>query len=67
MSYLYAKVYNFFTCKEDGATMVEYGLMVALIALACIAAVTGLGGSISGLFAAVDGKLDGETAKITGS
>ena len=28
---------------ESGATMVEYGLMVALIAVVCIAAVTLLG------------------------
>ena len=36
------KLINF--CKdEEGATMVEYGLMVALIAVACIAAVTLIG------------------------
>ncbi len=30
---------------DDGATMVEYCLMVALIAMVCFAAVTFLGGS----------------------
>ena len=35
---------------EEGATAVEYGLMVALIALAIIVAVTALGGSLSALF-----------------
>ncbi|WP_374967936.1 Flp family type IVb pilin [Terrabacter sp. BE26] len=36
--------------SEKGATAVEYGLMVALIAVAIIAAVTALGTKISGLF-----------------
>ena len=33
------KLINFFK-DEEGATMVEYGLMVALIAVVCIVAVT---------------------------
>jgi len=36
--------------RDRGATAVEYGLMVALIALAIIAVVTLLGGQLSGLF-----------------
>ena len=36
------KLINFFK-DEEGATMVEYGLMVALIAVVCIGAVTILG------------------------
>jgi pilus assembly protein Flp/PilA len=39
-----------FIKKEDGATMVEYALMIAFVALACVAAVTALGGSVSALF-----------------
>jgi pilus assembly protein Flp/PilA len=35
---------------ESGATMVEYGLMVALIAVVCIGAVSVLGGNIRGTF-----------------
>ncbi|WP_418062759.1 Flp family type IVb pilin [Pimelobacter simplex] len=35
---------------ERGATAVEYGLLVALIAIAIITAVTLLGGNLSGLF-----------------
>jgi pilus assembly protein Flp/PilA len=35
---------------DKGATAVEYGLMVALIAVAIIAAVTTLGGQLSTLF-----------------
>ncbi|QGN57001.1 Flp family type IVb pilin [Nostocoides sp. HKS02] len=36
--------------REQGATAVEYGLMVALIAIVIIAAVTLLGGSLNSLF-----------------
>jgi pilus assembly protein Flp/PilA len=42
-----------FVREEEGATMVEYGLMVALIAVVCIAAVTLLGGNLSTKFNAV--------------
>ena len=42
-----------FVREEEGATMVEYGLMVALIAVVCIAAVTLLGTSLSSLFGRV--------------
>ncbi len=44
--------------KEDrGATAVEYGLMVFLIAVAIIGTVTILGTTLSGLFATVTGSL----------
>jgi pilus assembly protein Flp/PilA len=33
--------------NDDGATMVEYSLIVALIAIVCIAGVTALGGKIN--------------------
>jgi pilus assembly protein Flp/PilA len=36
--------------REDGATAVEYGLMVALIAVVIIAAVVILGGRLSDVF-----------------
>lgn len=39
-----------FIRNEDAATMVEYGLMVALIAVVCIAAVTLLGGNLNNTF-----------------
>ena len=38
---------------DRGATAVEYGLMVALIAIVIIAAVTLLGGNLSKLFSSV--------------
>lgn len=42
-----AKVRKFFTGKEEGASLAEYGLLIALIAVVCIGAVTLLGGNIS--------------------
>ena len=39
-----------FIKQDDGATMVEYGLMVALIAIACILVVAALGQTIAGSF-----------------
>ncbi len=39
-----------FVRDEDGATMVEYGLMVALIAVVLIAIVTSVGQSLSSMF-----------------
>ena len=36
--------------REEGATMVEYGLMVALIAVVAVAAVGTLGGRVSDTF-----------------
>lgn len=39
--------------RDDGATMVEYGLMVALIAVVALVAVTALGGSVSGVFQSI--------------
>lgn len=46
-----------FLADESGATMAEYALVVALIAAACIAAVTALGGAISAKFGEVTGAL----------
>jgi len=43
-----------FVKDEDGATMVEYGLMVALIAVVLIAIVTLVGQSLSGMFNTVN-------------
>ncbi|RAX48157.1 Flp family type IVb pilin [Arthrobacter sp. AQ5-05] len=43
--------------EEKGATAVEYGLMVALIAVAIIVTVAALGGALSGLFAGVTGRI----------
>ncbi|HVA43944.1 MAG TPA: Flp family type IVb pilin [Acidimicrobiales bacterium] len=42
---------------ESGAAMVEYALLVALIAAVCIAVLTTLGTHISGLFTTVTSSL----------
>ena len=42
---------------ETGATAVEYGLMVALIAAVIIAAVTALGGTLNGMFTGISADL----------
>ncbi len=55
--------------SEKGATAVEYGIMVALIAVVIIAAVTLLGGTLSDTFHNIQcnvsgaGKWDAATAK----
>jgi Flp pilus assembly pilin Flp len=45
------------TDKDLGATMVEYALMVALIAVVAIGAVTLLGGSVRDIFTSISDKL----------
>ena len=43
--------------EERGASLVEYALLVALIAVVCIAAVTLLGNNASSKFSSVAGSL----------
>lgn len=47
------------TLDEEGATLVEYSLVVALIAVLCIAAISFLGGKISNLFSLVGNSVGG--------
>ena len=51
--------------EEKGATAVEYGIMVALIAVVIIVAVSTLGGTLDGLFDTVDTKIKAPTAPAT--
>ena len=44
--------------NSKGATAIEYGLIAALIAVAAIAAMQGLGTSVSGTFNRISGKLN---------
>jgi len=37
-------------CDEDGASLVEYGLLLSLIAVVCIVAISTLGTDISTMF-----------------
>ena len=41
-----------FLRDEEGATMVEYGLMLALIAVVCIVAITAVGNKTNAKFSA---------------
>ena len=57
---MFTKLYCAFAARmksEEGATAVEYGVMVALIAIAIIATVTALGGELNRLFTLVVTKL----------
>jgi pilus assembly protein Flp/PilA len=54
---------NNFVRDEEGATMIEYGLMVALIAVVCIAVIGTLGGNLSEMFEAVGEKVPTEIAE----
>ena len=59
MSNLIGSVRSLFGLKirEEGATMVEYGLMVALIAVVCVTAVALLGTNIKGIFNSMAGSI----------
>ena len=46
--------------EEEGATAVEYGIMVALIAVVIIVAVQTVGNNLQGVFEEVANKLDWE-------
>jgi pilus assembly protein Flp/PilA len=50
------KLINFFK-EEDGATAVEYGIMVALIAIAIIITVTAIGTQLNEVFQRVNSAL----------
>ena len=53
MKYLTKKVQDFLS-DEQGATAVEYGMMVALIAAVIVVAVSTLGGKIDTAFGAIN-------------
>ena len=47
-------------CEDDsGVTMIEYGLMASLVALAAVTAVTTLGTDLTTLFTNIGNKLGG--------
>jgi pilus assembly protein Flp/PilA len=46
-----------FVRKEEGQDLLEYALLVALIALVAIGAVTAAGTSVSQIFTSIAGKL----------
>ncbi|UIJ44079.1 Flp family type IVb pilin [Sphingomonas cannabina] len=54
------KIRNFLKNRK-GATAIEYGLIAALIAVAAIAAMQGLGNSLSKTFNNVSGQMNAKT------
>ena len=61
MARLFAKCQAMWATRDSGATAVEYGLMVALIAMAILAAVTLLGTKLSALFSSFSGQVSSAT------
>jgi pilus assembly protein Flp/PilA len=45
--------------EEEGATIIEYVLLAALIAVVAVAAITTLGGKVSGKYSEVADKVPG--------
>ena len=48
-----------FVREEEGQDLIEYSLLAALIAVACIAAMRALAVDINGIFTAIGAALDG--------
>jgi pilus assembly protein Flp/PilA len=46
-----------FVKEDEGAALIEYGMLVGLIAVVCVAAVGVLGGTVNGYFTAINGAL----------
>ena len=57
----YFGVKNFLARREEGATLVEYALLVALIAIACITAIAILGNDIKNAFTNIGTAIGGNT------
>jgi pilus assembly protein Flp/PilA len=52
--FLMREVMKRFAKNEDGAALVEYGMLVGLIACVCILAVTNVGADVNNVFTAID-------------
>jgi len=50
-------VKKYITRQEEGASLAEYGLLLALIAVVCIAAITLLGTQIKSMFTALSSSI----------
>lgn len=55
-----------FRDNEEGQGMVEYGLILALVALAAIIALTGLGAAVAKKFTDITSSLGGGSSSSTG-
>ena len=55
-----------FVADESGATAIEYGLIAALVSVAAIAALRGMGNSLQNLFTLVSGELQSAVTSAGG-
>jgi pilus assembly protein Flp/PilA len=53
------KLISRFRREEEGAALVEYGMLVGLIAVICVGAVTLLGNEVNNVFSAIASALSG--------
>lgn len=51
--------------EEEGQGLVEYALIIGLIAVVAIAALTASGGSISSIFSSISGKLSDAESTVS--
>ena len=56
-----------FLKDEEGASAVEYGLIVGLIAVALVVILGTMGGKLNGLFETASAKIPGSTTTTTGN
>ena len=56
MNLLVLKVQDFLN-REDGQDLIEYALLVTLIALACVTAIKGVATAINTVFSTISGDL----------
>jgi len=59
--YCMKEMMNWFRNEESGQGMVEYGLILALVALAAVLVLTGLGTKIAGIFTSATDKIPAST------
>ncbi len=52
-----------FVRNEEGQDLIEYALLVALIALVCVAALTTAGSEVNSIFNKITGKLTDAASK----
>jgi pilus assembly protein Flp/PilA len=57
MARFFRVVKSLITTGEEGATLAEYGLLLALIAVVCMAAITLFGNQLSAMFTSLAGSV----------
>ncbi len=57
MTKLFTAAATHFARDEEGASLAEYGLLLALIAVVCITAIASVGTKISTMFSTVSGSI----------